>query len=355
MTYGKNSVPKSQHDRHIGVCVRKELACRHRRLLSDIHYCYLCFEWIIGKKWNDHCQWHLCSINSKRCGSITSRHTLVRPGYCPFCLGDKGLPAAERLALWTRDHHLWTHVNDDHARTGVWPALCPHPLCDDLITDDHVLWQHLVDKHGLSHSRPGTVSSRKRNRSDEAGFLEWTPEHEPPSSKRSRCATSTISPRLLSTPTSDGCHVDETEHLTDLHSDENPLDEYITEVGESAQLTPTGTCSVDDSFFSEFLRSPSPIYISMGEFSGCSSDTAVDPVTDEALPTPSTELLSGAPDHSFVRADGQSHVTTKPIRIRLRVNPPPKRPQKTNIVLRLKGLKHGKGARERRKKARRSG
>jgi hypothetical protein len=97
----------------------------------------------------------------------------------------------------------------------------------------------------------------------------------------------------------------------------------------------------------------------MGEFSGCSSDTAVDPVTDEALPTPSAELLSGAPDHNFVRADGQSHVIIKLIRIRLRVNLPPKRPQKrpqkTNIVLRLKGLKHGKGARERRKKARRSG
>lgn len=55
-------------------------------------------------------------------------------------------------------------------------------------------------------------------------------------------------------------HVDETDHLTDLDSDENPsdenpLDEYITEVEESSQLTPTETCSVDDSFFSEFLRS----------------------------------------------------------------------------------------------------
>jgi hypothetical protein len=55
----------------------------------------------------------------------------------------------------------------------------------------------------------------------------------------------------------------------------------------------------------------------MDELSGCSSDTAdtaVDPVTDEALPTPSAELLSGAPDHNFVRADGQSHVAAKPIR-----------------------------------------
>jgi hypothetical protein len=23
------------------------------------------FEWIVGERWNDHCEWHLCSINSK--------------------------------------------------------------------------------------------------------------------------------------------------------------------------------------------------------------------------------------------------------------------------------------------------
>jgi hypothetical protein len=30
-------------------CVRKELADHCQRPLSDIHYCYLCFEWIIGE------------------------------------------------------------------------------------------------------------------------------------------------------------------------------------------------------------------------------------------------------------------------------------------------------------------
>ena len=57
--------------------------------------------------------------------------------------------------------------------------------------------------------------------------------------------------------------------------------------------------------------------MSVGEFSGYSSDTAVDPVPDEALPTLSAELLLGASDRNLVRADGQSYAAAKPTRIRL--------------------------------------
>ena len=48
--------------------------------------------------------------------------------------------------------------------------------------------------------------------------------------------------------------------------------------------------------------------MSVGEFSGYSSDTAINPVIDEALPTPIAEPFSGVLDHNLVRADGQSHV-----------------------------------------------
>ena len=88
-----SSLTKAEHGRHISTCVRKELAYHHRRLLSDIHYCYLCFKWVIGETWNDYCQWYLRLMKSKRCGSITSCYTLVRPAYCPFCLGDQRLSA----------------------------------------------------------------------------------------------------------------------------------------------------------------------------------------------------------------------------------------------------------------------
>jgi hypothetical protein len=226
---------------------------------------------------------------------------------------------------WTRDYKLWAHVND-HTGKCVWPRLCPHPLCDDVVTDDQALWQHLVDKHGLSRSRPDAVSSRKRKHSDEPEFLECAPEHGPSSLKRSRLATLTISPRALPEPTAAGYRVDE--------SDETLLDGCMTEAGGS-----------------EVLRSPSPSCMSIGEFSGHSSDTAVDPVSDEAIPAPTAKPPSGALDHDAVRADGQSHAAVKPIRIRLRVNPPPKRQSGTKSILRLKGPKFGKGARKGRNKA----
>ena len=139
--------------------------------------------------------------------------------------------------------------------------------------------------------------------------------------------------------------------MTDADSDENPLDGCTPEVAESPQLKIADTCLADDSLFSEFLRSPSPSCITVGEFSGCSSDTAVDPLSDEALSTPTTEPLSGGLDHDVVRADGQSNTIGKPVRIRLRVSPPQKPSHGTKIVLRLKGPKLGKGAKKRKKKA----
>jgi hypothetical protein len=110
-----------------------------------------------------------------------------------------------------------------------------------------------------------------------------------------------------------------------------------------------------ETLFSFSLRSPFPTRTSVGEFSGCSSDTAVDPVPDEPLLTPGAELLSGALDRNTAGADGQSHAAAKPIRIRLRLKPLSGRPQGNKIILRLKGPKLGKRARKGRKKARWNG
>lgn len=63
----------------------------------------------------------------------------MRFTYYPFYLRDKDLLIAVRLTSWTRDHHLWTYINNDHVLKCVWPALYPHPLCDGLITDDYAL------------------------------------------------------------------------------------------------------------------------------------------------------------------------------------------------------------------------
>ena len=90
--------------------------------------------------------------------------------------------------------------------------------------------------------------------------------------------------------------------------------------------------------------------MSSGEFSGSSSDAALDAVTGENLGIPSAQPLLGALNHDFGRADGPSHAAVKPTRIRLRVNLTPMGPPETKIILRLKRPKLGKGASKKGKK-----
>ena len=141
---------------------------------------------------------------------------------------------------------------------------------------------------------------------------------------------------MLSEPSPASHRADETECLTDSESDETLLDGWITRAVGSPQPIITDKCSADDHLFSEFLRSPSPSWMPISTFSGHSSDTTVDPISDKAIPEPTTNTPSGALDHDVVQADGQSHAAVKPIRIRLRLNPPLKRPSGTKLILRLK-------------------
>lgn len=141
------------------------MANRQGRLLSEIHYCYQCFEWVVGEKWEPHCQAHLDVLTSKRCGTVTHCHTLVHPGSCPFCIGKKSLPASERLKPWSRDHKLWMHVKDEHLTDCQWPLMCPYPLCETSHGDSTSFQFYLIDVHRFSRSCPikGTSSTRQQS------------------------------------------------------------------------------------------------------------------------------------------------------------------------------------------------
>jgi hypothetical protein len=51
------------------------MASQRGRLRTDIHYCYHCFDWVIGGEWENHCRSHLSTMTSKRRGTITYCHT----------------------------------------------------------------------------------------------------------------------------------------------------------------------------------------------------------------------------------------------------------------------------------------
>ena len=138
------SLRQSERNQHIQACVRRDTAARQGHLVSDIHYCYHCFEWVVGNSWEEHCEMHLDKISVKRCGSVIHCHTLVRPGHCPICIGDVSLPPSERLKPWSRDHKLWVHINDKHLRGCQWPLSCCHPLCSSTSRDCVAFHHHLI-------------------------------------------------------------------------------------------------------------------------------------------------------------------------------------------------------------------
>lgn len=142
--------------------------------------------------------------------------------------------------------------------------------------------------------------------------------------KRARENTPTIFPPLLSTFATEG---DETvpapaHILNDISLHDGELTPELGQPGcqwastcDSAGLD-SETADPGETLFSLYLCSPSPTCASAGRFGGCGGDTAVDPVLDEPLLTPSAELLSGALDRNTTGAGGQSHAAAKPIRIR---------------------------------------
>jgi hypothetical protein len=298
-----SSLPKTQRNQHIQTCVRREKASRLGRLQPDIHYCYLCFNWIVGDEWEPHCQTRFATLETKRCGTVTYCHTLVRPGYCPFCIGDDAHSATKRLESWTRDHKLWLHVNE-HLTGRRWPVHCPHPLCNLSLEDETAFQFHLRDDHRFSWAcfgssarsnsqspddgpQESTKQGRKRKFASEDSTLQWmpskcfrpisvSPESTSPISsvRKSRSTTPTIYPLLLSnledqidshefqascdarieSPTGEmirpdlGCR-------NDLESSEW---EWRSDIPALFDTMSTDSSSSGDSLFAQYIRSPSP-------------------------------------------------------------------------------------------------
>jgi hypothetical protein len=148
---------------------------------ADIDYCYFCFSWITEEKWNEHCQSHIDSLSSKRCGSITYCSTLLRPALCPFCIGNKKLDASIRLETWTRENQLRKHIGT-HLKGSRWPLKCPFPLCDLELNKKENFLYHLDDVHSLKMS-PDKTKTQAQEIAEEP-FIAFHPN--PTTGKRKR-------------------------------------------------------------------------------------------------------------------------------------------------------------------------
>lgn len=281
----------ANRNQHVLSCVCREIASKREYLQSEVHYCHQCFSWVVGpKEWDDHCQTHVKTLSSKRCGTITYCHTLVRSAYCPFCLGQSTEPAGQRLEIWCRDHALWQHI-DRHLRGCEWPLTCPHLLCDISFSEEQDLRFHLVDEHRLSRTLPRDTKNlgavplhaeeqpgQKRKSAGEKCELSCvSPEQFSPcrSPKKTRRGSSTIAPSLLSNAdtvvqcpspidlVSSNSSSDIVEMTPSLNNQEDRSLESCLESNPQSPIQ-VGSCdgmvvdSLGDDLFSQFIRSPSP-------------------------------------------------------------------------------------------------
>ncbi len=140
---------KRRQNTHLYNCRRLEKASELGRTAPEMRHCHMCFSWSVEEDWDNYCAGYLDNISTKRYGSITIGHLLLRPGFCVFCLGDASLNSSQRLVSFTRDDKLRGHIQA-HLTWSSWPYVCPHPLCEERLWDPPSFACHMEDKHKVS-------------------------------------------------------------------------------------------------------------------------------------------------------------------------------------------------------------
>jgi hypothetical protein len=129
----RSTLPGAKRRRadHIHACRRKKyVATAMARKASDgagsarVEYCFLCFKGLNGDAaWEEHCRGHLDTFKPTWCAIRIYCHTMISPGFRPWCLRNEGLSAAERLKQWTRNCTLMAHVEKEHIENvRSWPS-----------------------------------------------------------------------------------------------------------------------------------------------------------------------------------------------------------------------------------------
>lgn len=137
----------------------------HRRVQREfLQFCYLCACFFHDENsWVQHCQCHLSDLQP-RCGILTFRYTLVAPGFCPFCLGDRDKKADERFQQWLNKATLLNHIDVHLGRLqSMTDVACPHPCCvGRRYTDISHLQRHFYDAHSIEEPRTNCVTRKRR-------------------------------------------------------------------------------------------------------------------------------------------------------------------------------------------------
>ena len=140
-------LPKVKRHRanHIHCCRRKELTTGAARGQSagsgsvPVQYCFLCFQWFDGgDAWEEHCRGHLASTLPKWCAVRVYCHTVISPGFCPYCMAKDG-PASKRMRQWTENCKLMAHIEEEHIKE--------EHIEEEHIEEEHIEEEHIEEEH----------------------------------------------------------------------------------------------------------------------------------------------------------------------------------------------------------------
>ncbi|KAJ5318323.1 hypothetical protein N7476_004743 [Penicillium atrosanguineum] len=178
---------KSARSAHIHTCVRREIAFDLQVSESQLKFCYECMKWLQAIQWQDHCSSHIQSWNTQHCEVIVYRHTVIRPGYCPFCLWNKDLADEDRLHQWLKSGNLKQHIEEKHMLRDQWYGAKPSCGCGQAFVNERDLRHHLHDIHKLNKaiwSNPKLLRKRKRTPKLEARDSSIELNEQPPKKLR---------------------------------------------------------------------------------------------------------------------------------------------------------------------------
>lgn len=117
-------------------------------------------------QWRQHCEIHLQTWENQHCEVILYRYTVIRPGYCPFCLWNQSLFAEDRLQYWLRSDNLREHIEGQHMNEIQWSTKKSTCGCLQTFESGRELRHHLHDAHGLNEAiwqSPKPPRKRKRS------------------------------------------------------------------------------------------------------------------------------------------------------------------------------------------------
>ena len=157
---------KLTRSNHIHHCHKNEL--RERIIIEGVsnsnwypRFCYHCNHWLLNtQEWSEDCERHM-NDPPVYCNVLQYRHVLIRPGHCPFCLGDEKNSATFRFKTFRKKIDLKKHL-DGHLRLlkEDKKLFCPHPKCRHNI-DDETLMDHFESIHSITPAHENQNSTRK--------------------------------------------------------------------------------------------------------------------------------------------------------------------------------------------------